>query len=57
MGDKFCVGRLYVSTFIFCHSGKTLILEEAAQTLAQMENTRVVFIMALGGWDSVKCVY
>ena len=29
-------------------SGKTLILEEAAKTLAQRENTRVVFIMALG---------
>ena len=30
------------------HSGKTLILEEAAKTLAQREDTRVVFIMALG---------
>ena len=32
-----------------CHSGKTLLLEAAAQTLAQRENTTEAFIMALGG--------
>ena len=38
------------------HSGKTLILEEAAKTMAQRENTRVVFIMALGEIISKLCI-
>ena len=37
------------------HSGKTLILEEAAKTMTQRENTRVVFIMALG--ETKLCIF
>ena len=35
-------------TKLYHFEGKTLILEAATKTLAERENTEVVFIMALG---------
>ena len=38
---------------ILCPTGKTLILEAAAKTLSERDDTKVVFIMALG--ETKKC--
>ena len=42
---------------IFLSIGKTLILEAAAKTLAQREDTEVVFICALGGECYIKILF
>ena len=47
-GDPFYFKTLVVSRLNHIFTGKTLILEAAAKTLSDRNDTEVVFIMALG---------
>ena len=51
--EQVCVSchELLLEYLTFNFLGKTLILEAAAKTLSERENTEVVFIMALGELD------